>query len=65
MFEAYRTPRKRKPKPMRPLPLEEIFAVLDAPWLYELLPGNGQDDYILQKLREAFTEQAKKAPVSA
>lgn len=40
------------------LTIEEILEILNAEWLYELLPGDGQDDYILQKLREAFVHKA-------
>ena len=41
------------------LTLEEVFAVLDEDWLYDLLPGNGQDDYILDQLRKRFREVAR------
>jgi hypothetical protein len=40
------------------LTLEDIYAVLDEDWLYDLLPGDGQDDYILSKLRTAFANRA-------
>ena len=33
------------------LTVEEIFEILEQDWLYDLLPGNGQDDYILQTLK--------------
>lgn len=38
----------------RPLTLSEIIQLLDSEWLYELLPGDGKDDFILQKLRQAL-----------
>lgn len=43
---------------LRPLTLDEIYEVLDSDWLYDLLPGNGEDDYILQRLRNAFDAKA-------
>lgn len=39
---------------LRPLDLDEIYEVLDSDWLYDLLPGNGTDDFILQQLRMEF-----------
>lgn len=40
------------------LTLEEIFELLDEDWLYDLLPGNGEDDYILGKLKERLMHKA-------
>jgi len=48
---------------LRPLDLDEIYEVLDSDWLYDLLPGNGADDFILQQLRMEFEMRAKKERV--
>lgn len=42
------------------LTYREICMVLDQPDIYDILPGNGEDDYILQRLRAAFKEAVKK-----
>ena len=48
---------------LRPLDLDEIYEVLDSDWLYDFLPGNGADDFILQQLRMEFEMRAKKERV--
>lgn len=39
-----------------PLTLTEIGALLESDWLYDILPGNGEDDYLLQRAREVMRE---------
>lgn len=39
-----------------PLTLVEIGALLESDWLYDILPGNGEDDYLLQRAREVMRE---------
>ena len=51
----------RKPDLTKTLTLAQIYEVLEADWLYELLPGDGQDDYILQRLQDAFAEATRKS----
>ena len=41
------------------LTLEQIFGILEEDWLYDLLPGDGQDDYILTELRRHFLFEAQ------
>jgi hypothetical protein len=41
-----------------PLTLTEIGALLESDWLYDILPGNGEDDYLLQRAREVMREIA-------
>jgi hypothetical protein len=40
------------------LTLQEIWDILDQDWLYDLLPGDGQDDYILEEMRWHFMAKA-------
>ena len=43
---------------------KEVIAAISADDIYDLLPGDGQDDYILQRMREnieAVFKKAKKA----
>lgn len=46
------------------LTLEEIYEVLDEDWLYDLLPGDGQDDYILSELRKRLLFKASESPTN-
>jgi hypothetical protein len=43
------------------LTLQEIWDILDQDWLYDLLPGDGQDDYILEQLRWHFMAKSLEA----
>lgn len=41
------------------LTVQKVFDVLEQDWLYDLLPGDGADDFILSQLRMAIVAAAK------
>ena len=41
------------------LKLKDIYAILDRPEFYDLLPGNGEDDYIIEYLQDEFRQMAE------
>jgi hypothetical protein len=45
--------------------LEQAIKIIDCEEFYDMLPGNGQDDWICQWLRKAFKEIAKANVASA
>jgi hypothetical protein len=51
---------ERKPDIFRTISLERLWAILDDEYLYSLLPGDGQDDYILSWLKQRIVEEAKR-----